>query len=42
MEIDKMSKGELWKEIIDIVNSTHFTETDKALLIKMISDYSLK
>ena len=37
-----MNKEELWKEIVDLVNATHFSMTDKSLFINLIQIYSSK
>jgi len=42
MKIEEMSKKELWIEITDLVNATHFTDTDKEIFLKIIQEYSYK
>lgn len=37
-----MSKGELWREIAVFVSSTHFSDGDKELFLKLIEEYGLR
>ena len=37
-KIEQMEEGELWKEIISVINATNLTETDKKILLKMIQE----
>lgn len=37
-----MTKGQLWKEITILVDSTHFSDKDKELFLQAIEEYSLK
>lgn len=41
MEKD-MTKGQLWKEITILVDSTHFSEIDKTYFLQLIEEYGLK
>ena len=40
IEYKDMLKKELWVEIVNLVNTTHFTETDKSLFLELIQEYS--
>jgi len=36
------TKEDLWNEIKIIIESTHFSETDKEMIIKLIRTWSIK
>ncbi len=37
-----MNKNELWKEITMVVDSTHFNEKDKELVLLLINEFGMK
>ncbi len=39
-EYKDMDKKEMWKEIMALINSTHFSEVDKSLFIQLVEAYS--
>mgnify|MGYP001582944519 CR=1 FL=1 len=42
MTYEQMNKGQLWKEITILVDSTHFSDVDKDLFLKVIEEYGQK
>lgn len=39
---EDMTKVELWSEIFLLVDSTHFSDTDKDLFLKLIQEFGLR
>jgi len=41
-EYKNMTLSELWQEILNLVNATHFISEDKSLFLQLIKEYSFK